>query len=952
MEQESPITDAFIGPANQIEKLSAGFDQQSLIELNRVLLRMLKTRTTETLLEQVLQYLIDTVNAPDETSIKIRLSDTQLSHGVHQDGSLSTENSTISSTFSSMIYDDNKECGIITLDRPHLSSDSEPDDRKQCQLACALCSAWLEKARPSEDDLIKDDIISGSSDLIAFVDTNFRYRFVNSVYSRVFAKPVDEIVGEPVKTVIGKQFFEETVKPMLLQCFAGETVQYQTSYMSAQGEVDADVIYSPRYSPSRQVIGAIIMVRDISSLMNAKHSLERSEARFRDLANNIPGAIFQYKIKPDGTDDIEYMSDGCTDLWECTSEELQNDPTKLWEMVVPEDLEGLQRSVQESMQAMKGWEHEWQIVTPSNTKKYLRGKGAPKLLKDGSVFWNSLIIDQSKERQQQEKLIQSEVVFSSTSEAICITDRAGFILEINDAFKLMTGYERSDILGQTPDSIRSDQAWNPLYQTLWDTLREFGSWRGEITNRRQDGSLCPCLLTANAVTNTKGNRTGYVWVYSDITFIKETEARLDFIAHHDALTKLPNRRYFKNALEESISTAEQDNLTLAVAFIDLDRFKTINDSLGHEVGDAVLMESAKRLQQIVNSEDLIARISGDEFILLLNNAKTEQEIGSIIENMITLLRQPINYNSYEISITASIGIAMYPRDGRTAAELIRNADSAMYHAKQDGCSTFKFYSIELTKSAYEQVYLTNALRAAMDNSEFKTLYQPQLDLKTGKITGLEILIRWEHPQLGKIPPQKFIPVAEQTGLIRDIGAWILNEACLQGKQWLDQGFDYGHISVNVSGKQFIRDDFVRILQTALIESSLPAKYLELEITENVLMDSVADSIRQLNVIRDMGVGISIDDFGTGYSSLSSLKKLPLTRLKVDRSFVMDIPADKNDVAITEAVIAMSKALGLKVLAEGVETQAQVNFLKALSCDEVQGFYYSEPISADDVVANY
>ncbi len=535
--------------------------------------------------------------------------------------------------------------------------------------------------------------------------------------------------------------------------------------------------------------------------------------------------------------------------------------------------------------------------------------------------------------------------FEHAAVGIFITDPDCRILETNRAFSQIMGYSHDEIVGRTPGVWKSGHHGQDFYQSMWNNLQTTGQWRGEIRNRHRSGKLVDQWLTISAVKDDAGSVTHYVAMFSDISRLKETERQLEYLAHHDILTDLPNRMLFNTRLERAIEHARRRRTMLAVLFLDLDRFKHINDSFGHTAGDALLKEVARRLRGNIRAEDTAARLGGDEFCLLLDPIHTKADAATVTGKILTAFQQPFRVENQEIHITPSIGIGLFPRDGEDAATLFRNADTAMYQAKSQGSNGFAFYSKTLTARAFEQVMLENALHKAIQNRELRLYFQPQVEMRTGKLIGAEALLRWEHPDMGIIPPSRFIPLAEETGLILAMGAWVFQAGCLQAKRWLDRGLHLGRLSLNVSGTQIRHGKLVAEVERALAESGLPPASLELEVTEGFIMEKAEHSIETLERLRDMGVGLAIDDFGTGYSSLSYLKRLPIQRLKIDQSFVRDIPGDPDDMAICRAVIALGRSMGLDIIAEGVETEAQRRFLLEHDCHNGQGFLFSRPLPA-------
>ncbi|MGA1133087.1 MAG: EAL domain-containing protein [Prochlorotrichaceae cyanobacterium] len=556
-------------------------------------------------------------------------------------------------------------------------------------------------------------------------------------------------------------------------------------------------------------------------------------------------------------------------------------------------------------------------------------------------------VDITNLKTAEEKNRHSAVVFDSTIEGIFITDLDSNIININAAFTQITGYSREEVIGQKTHLFKSGKHEAEFYQQMWDSIQQQDHWQGEIWNRRKDNSLYPALLNISAVRDDQGKKTAYVAVFSDITQIKQSEQHLNYLAHHDSLTDLPNRLLFNSCLQHSIQQALRHNSSLAVVFVDLDHFKNINDSLGHHAGDELLKQVAQRLKNMIRSNDIIARISGDEFVLLLEDIYQQDAIIIILEKLMSSFKEPFDVLETKLYISACMGVSLFPQDGITVIDLMRNADLAMYQSKEEGRNTYKFFTADLTERALHRARIENALQEALLRQEFYLMYHPQIHLQTNQIVGMEVLLRWQHLEMGMISPAIFIPIAEQNGLIRDLGRWVLLLACRQGKVWLDQGVNFGRMAINVSGKQLQDKDFASDVCWILENTAFPPQHLELEVTESFVMRVPEVSIQHLSHLKALGIQISIDDFGTGYSSLSYLKRLPIDKLKIDQTFIRDIYTDSDDMAITSSVIAMGHALGLTVIAEGVETESQAQFLKDQHCDEAQGYLYSKPLLGED-----
>ena len=550
--------------------------------------------------------------------------------------------------------------------------------------------------------------------------------------------------------------------------------------------------------------------------------------------------------------------------------------------------------------------------------------------------------------QAQEQLRLAERAFQNTAEGITVTDRSGNIVSVNPAFEAITGYSSQEAIGQNPRLLKSGHHDQAFYRNLWDTLTSTGHWRGEIWNRRKNGDVFPEWLTVSAVKDQQGRTTHYVGVFSDITQIKQAQEQINFLAHHDALTHLPNRALFHERFQHALTHAQREKSPLALLFLDLDRFKTVNDTLGHPIGDQLLLEVSKRMGKIIRAGDTLARLGGDEFILLLEEETSAQHAAVVARKLIDLFSQPMVIGQHDLVITASIGITLYPNDGDDPDILIRHADRAMYEAKQQGRNTYRFFTKALTEGAFERLMMENDLRRAIERNELVLHYQPQVDVNTRQLHGIEALVRWQHPKQGLIPPNLFIGLAEEIGIIGEIGAWVLRTACLQIAAWDNKGFKVPRIAVNLSAQQIDQYGLISLVSEELENAGLPPERLELEVTESMLMRDPDLSRTVLSKLRTLGVKFAIDDFGTGYSSLAYLKLLPLDRLKIDQSFVQDIGRDSNDEAIVHAIVALAKSLGLEAVAEGVEEEKQAYFLQQAGSNLVQGYLYGRPLPAEDI----
>ncbi|MFC7514237.1 putative bifunctional diguanylate cyclase/phosphodiesterase [Herbaspirillum sp. GCM10030257] len=563
----------------------------------------------------------------------------------------------------------------------------------------------------------------------------------------------------------------------------------------------------------------------------------------------------------------------------------------------------------------------------------------------GNAIVQITIRDITRRKQDERSMRLANQAFEHSQEGIAITDEHANILTVNRAFTAITGYSATESTGRNPRFLASGRQPREFYRHMWQTVRDYGKWQGEIWNKRKNGETYPQLLNISRLTDDNGHVINYVGVFSDISETKLAEERLLRQSTHDLLTDLPNRALFTKRLQQALPTHEQhDGSSFGVLLLDIDRFKMINDSIGHDAGDHLLLQVAQRLRRVLRESDTLARMGGDEYALLALGISDADHLASLATKLLQVLQEPFILHTHELHIGASIGLALYPIHGAEADMLIKHADIALYHAKSLGKNRFEFYSNDLDKWIMERMQLENCLHGALSRNELLLHYQPQKHIESGTIHGVETLVRWHHPELGMISPAKFIPVAEETGLIVQLGKWILRTACAQARQWMLQGFPT-RVAVNVSAHQFHHDNLVDTVTSVLNEFKLPAALLEIELTEGVLMDDIDHAITVLNQLHAMGVQISIDDFGTGYSSLSYLKRLSIQVLKIDQSFVRDIPDDLDDCAIVSTIILLAHNLKLKVIAEGVETEEQLAFLRDRGCDVMQGYYFSRPLPA-------
>ncbi|MET0119436.1 MAG: EAL domain-containing protein [Candidatus Thiodiazotropha sp. 6PLUC9] len=584
--------------------------------------------------------------------------------------------------------------------------------------------------------------------------------------------------------------------------------------------------------------------------------------------------------------------------------------------------------------------------------------------KDGSIYWESASIsplrdergtithfiavkeDITAQKRAEDQLRMNATVFDTTAEGIMVTDEENRIKTVNPAFTRITGYSQEEVLGRMPNILSSGRHSKSFYEKLWESVLQKGYWSGEVWNRRKDGSVFPEWLSISSIKGENGVAKEFVAVFSDITKHKEDEEQIRYQANYDALTGLPNRSLLSDRLNQAIVSAHRENWMLAVLFLDLDHFKVVNDTFGHVVGDELLQLVSARIKACLRESDTVARFGGDEFVILLQDVTEMDSVAHVSANIIEQITRVFSLYGREIYIGASIGITVYPDDAVNADSLLRNADMAMYQAKEQGRNTYQFFTASMQQHTLERRQLELDLRQAIKRDELEVYYQPVINPKLNKVVSVEALLRWHHPHRGMVSPALFIPVAEDSGQIGPIGDWVLNKSCQQLKKWHDAGLSDLKMAVNLSSRQRELGLEADHLKKVLDETGISSDFLTLEITESLLMRDTDEAMAWLSGFKELGVSLSVDDFGTGYSSLSYLKRFPVDALKIDRSFVCDLPNDLEDVILVKTIVAMADSLNLALVAEGVETKEQAEFLVDVGCENLQGYYYSRPLTAE------
>lgn len=595
--------------------------------------------------------------------------------------------------------------------------------------------------------------------------------------------------------------------------------------------------------------------------------------------------------------------------------------------------------------------YEIVLARPDGTTRHCNFNGTPIYDADGERQGSFALVTDITDRIAHEAYVRRAVaVFENTAEGVVTTDDQGLIQSVNPAFERITGFTAAEAVGNRPAILKSGHHPDAYYQQMWAEINQSGQWQGEIWNRRKNGEIFPEWLTISVVRDAQGRVQNYIGVFSDISDIKRSAAELERLAHYDPLTDLANRLLFGAQLRHALGRAARRGDLLAVMEIDLDGFKNVNDTLGHPAGDRLLQIVAGRLREVLRSEDIVARLGGDEFAIVMESIDSADGAAVVADKVIAAIAEPLDLDGQSARVTSSIGIALFPADGTDATTLLKAADTAMYVGKREGRNTYRFYDAHMSAVVRQRHELEQGLRLAIERNELELWYQPQIDLARRCVVGAEALIRWRHPERGLMRPDEFLQVASDTGLIVPLGEWVLRTACRQVQQWQSAGIVLDHVAVNVDGQQVVRSDFVATVQAVLDETGLPAERLELEITESFLLENAENGMGMVACFSGMGVQTAIDDFGTGYSSLAYLKYLHVDSLKIDKSFIDDLPLDSAGAAIVQSIARLGRGLALQLIAEGVETADQLAYVRQVGCDLVQGYYFSRPLPVDEFEA--
>jgi len=684
---------------------------------------------------------------------------------------------------------------------------------------------------------------------------------------------------------------------------------------------------------------------DITERKVAEETMRHNEEKFRTLVKNIPGVVYRCAFDEHWT--MIFMSEAIEEISGYLANDFIGNKVRTFSSIIhPEDQERNRDVIRQSIKKRKPFILEYRIFHKNSQIRWVYEKGQGVFNDEGGVLWlDGAIFDITDRRQSEDELRKLSQAVEQSPASVVISDVNGYIEYVNSKFEKVSGYTFGEVIGRKTNILKSGYTSDQMYQELWDTILAGNEWRGEIQNRKKNGELFWENVCISPIKGADNVITHFLASKEDITMNKEYERRLHHKAHFDYLTELPNRMLVFDRLTQAISSATRKDKEVVVMFIDLDQFKIVNDTLGNAAGDQLLIEAAGRLTDAIRKSDTVARLSGDEFLVILQDLIAATHSAVVAQKVLEAFSKPFFIDGREVFVTASIGLTVFPSDGKDPDALLRNADAAMYRAKKESRNTFRFFTPEMDERAVERMELETHLRYALDIGALELYYQPLIEMKTGKIVGAEALMRWNDPEFGLILPDRFIPLAEETGLIIKMEAWALKTACIQAKEWqVKEGFSL-RILVNISSRQFKGTNLGMIIDKVLEESGLSSDFLELEITERLLIENEEKIKGTLSQLRAKGVRFSIDDFGTGYSALSYLKNFSFDTLKIDRSFVRDVTVDPEAALLTKAILSMAQSLGLMVIGEGVETPEQLAFLREHKCDWVQGFYFAKPLPA-------
>ncbi|MDB2562411.1 EAL domain-containing protein [Sulfurimonas sp.] len=796
---------------------------------------------------------------------------------------------------------------------------------------------------------------------VLVVDKNRKNLFVNERLCEISGYTQNELLEHSAELFhVNQTTFLNFAELAFKSALDGKVVDLDYQFKKKDGTLYWAHISGEVVQGQEEVLWTLV---DITQEYELSQELESSYKLLSKLTTKIPGMTYQYQQRPDGTSCFPYASKGIEDIYEVKPQDVEKNAQPVFDILHPDDLSIISESIQESAETMNDWNIKYRVDLPKKGVCWLEGYAKPEALEDGSILWHGYIHDITGRVKKEDTINSQHKYLQSIIDAVedpIMVIREDYTIELMNSvsyekMQYMNIEDRANPKCYEISHNRSTPCDGHEHPCPLKEVLETKKYTKVIHDHsKEDGRKQYVELAASPLFDENHDCIGIIEAARDITQhlenqekLKEQASDLHFQATHDDLTGLANRVLFHDRLQSSIKKAQRNNSIVALLFIDLDHFKEINDSLGHSAGDIVLKEVTKRFHNVVRDKDAVARLGGDEFTIIIEDLHQAQDASFVAQNLLSSLAEPMDLGGNTVYISSSIGISVYPSDGNSSQNLLKFADSAMYKAKEEGRNNYQFYSSEMTELAFERVVMEASLRAAIKNEELVVYYQPQINGKTHEVIGMEALVRWQHSTMGLVSPAKFIPLAESTGLIVDIDRFVMKTAMTQIVDWYEKGLNPGIMAINLAVKQFQQDDCIEILKKLLGETACKAEWLELEVTESQVMKKPENAIKLLDKISDLGIELAVDDFGTGYSSLAYLKKLPIDKLKIDQEFVKDLPSDEEDAAIAKAVIALAKSLNLRVIAEGVETKEQRDFLVANNCDNIQGYFYSRPIPADE-----
>ncbi|MCD2449880.1 EAL domain-containing protein [Methylicorpusculum oleiharenae] len=793
----------------------------------------------------------------------------------------------------------------------------------------------------AENEAKMSAVLENVSACIYIKDEAGRYQFVNRNCLTLWNLTMDEVIGATDEKLFDEQSAAQIRKNDRCVLVEGKAVQTEESnIVTSTGKAASYwAVKIPLRRENGSIYGLCGISTDISELKRLEMSLRDNEKLLSESQRIAQIGSWRIDLPANNVT----WSDETYHIFQTTHDNFEQNLEAFTKRIHPQERPGLQKWLNGILEHETAGPHQFKLLLPEGNERILEMHGELNCDAKGKpIAINGTVQDITERLQAEQQLRLNAQVFDFSREGIIITDAQNKIVSVNPAYTEISGYSFQESLGKNPRLVSSGKQDKAFYEDMWRQILNQGHWQGEVINRRKNGSLYPQWLSISVIRDPSGRISHHIGILNDLSEHKAAEERIQFLSNFDPLTHLPNRDLLRDRTQLALAAAQRANSSFALMYLDVDRFKIVNDSMGPSIGDQLLKELANRFIEHLHPDDTVCRQGGDEFIFLLPNTDAEGA-AHVAQKMLELIAQPFTLEGQRMTLTASIGIAQYPQDGNELEQLAQSADAALFRAKQNGRNNFQFFTRQLHQHAHEMLQVENELRQALERNELILYYQPQIDAKTSKIIGVEALIRWQHPQKGMVPPGRFIPIAEESGLIVDIGDWVLHTAIRQNVTWQSEGLDIVPVAVNLSVAQFRQDRLYRLIAQSLREYKLDPALLELEMTEGIAMENTEQTISTLNQLHALGVKLAIDDFGTGYSSLSYLKRFQIDKLKIDQSFVRDLGRDTEDAAIVTAIIGMAKGLGFKTIAEGVETQDQLDFLREKQCDEIQGYFFSKPV---------